>query len=104
MKAICTFACQFRGVLVKEGTILDVTDEEAKSGQFKSSFKPYDPAKGVAVDSEGVRDSFGMTAQDYRNKLDAFKAVYGPTDTIDELRKKLERITSGESRKRVKPQ
>lgn len=105
MKFICTFPCQFRGVLVRQDTILDITDEEAKTGVVKASFAPYDDVRHApADDGENERDAHGMTKQDYRDKLDAFKAVYGPTDSLDQLRKTFERVTSDQPKKRAKPQ
>ena len=106
MKYICTFACQFRGVLVRPDTVLDIPDEEAKAnaGVLKSSFAPFDAEKKVADDGEDEKDRFGMTKQDYRDKLKALGAVFGPTDTIDQLRKTFERLTSDQPKKRAKPQ
>ena len=106
MKHICIFPCQFRGVRVRQDTVLDLTDEEAKSDVAKSSFRPYDAKRGIATgdDGENERDQFGMTKQNYRDKLAPFGAVYGPTDTLDQLRKTYERLTSDQPRKRQKPQ
>lgn len=105
MKHICIFPCQFRGVLVRQDTIIDLTEEEAASDIGKSSFAPYDAERRApADDGEKERDRFGMTKQDYRDKLDAFKAVYGPTDSLDQLRKTFERVTSDQPKKRAKPQ
>lgn len=106
MKYICTFPCQFRGVRVRQDTVLDISDAEAKSDVVKSSFRPYDVARGVATgDDENERDQFGMTKQNYRDKLAPFGAVWQPTDTLDQLRKTYERLTSDQSRKqRAKPQ
>jgi hypothetical protein len=101
-KCICVYQCQFRGVLVKPDTVLDITDEEMElhAQRIASSFRPLDEKTGAAKADPSIRDEFGMSVDDYRARLDAFKAAYGPTDTIDELRKKLQRITSTEQRKR----
>lgn len=106
MKYICTYACQFRGVLVRPDTVLDISDAEAKAnaGVIGSSFAPFDAEKKVADDGENERDKYGMTKQDYRDKLQSLGAVYGPTDTIDQLRKTFERLTSDAPKKRAKPQ
>lgn len=106
MKYICTFPCQFRGVLVRQDTVLEIGEEEAKSSPVvKSSFAPYDAERHApADDGEKERDKFGMTKQDYRDKLDAFKAAYQPTDSLDQLRKTFERVTSDAPKKRAKPQ
>lgn len=105
MKYICTFACQFRGVLVRPDTIVEISDEEARTNPMvKNDFAPYDAeAKAAAVD-EDERDQFGMSKQDYRNRLSGLGAVFSPTDSLDQLRKTLERVTSDAPRKRRKPE
>ena len=67
MKAICTHDCQFRGVLVKADTILDVSEEEAKTDLVKSSFRPLEGAAPKRKE-EDKPDERGMTAADYRAK------------------------------------
>jgi hypothetical protein len=99
MKAICTHDCQFRGVLVKADTVLDLTPEEAKTDQARSSFRPLEgdgPKK-----SEDKPDERGMTAADYRAKLDIMKVPYHPTDGVDALRKLFDRANDQTIRKGV---
>ena len=101
MKAICTHDCQFRGVLVKADTVLDLTEEEAATDQAKSSFRPLegDAPKKKADDRPDER---GMTAEDYRAKLDAMNIPYHPTDTVDSLRKLFDRANDQTVRKGVR--
>lgn len=101
MKAICIHDCQFRGVLVKADTILEVTPEEAATEPCHSSFRPLE---GEVRPKEDKPDKNGMTLQNYRDRLDAMNVPYHPTDDIDALRKIFERATDLSSRKRTKPQ
>jgi hypothetical protein len=99
MKAICTHDCQFRGVLVKSDTVLDLSPEELKSDQGKSSFRPLEgeaPKK-----AEDKPDDRGMTAADYRAKLDVMNVPYHPTDGVDALRKLFDRANDQTVRKGV---
>lgn len=99
MKYVCTFPCQLRGVRVRPETVLDLTDDEAKAPVVRTSFRPLAP-NGLAVLDDGARDKFGMTRQDYIDKLAPFgPAAYGPADSLDQLRKTYERLTSATARK-----
>ena len=114
MKAICTHDCQFRGVLVKADTVLDLTPEELKSDQGKSSFRPLEelksdqgkssfrPLEGEAPKkAEDKPDDRGMTADDYRAKLDVMNVPYHPTDGVDALRKLFDRANDQTVRKGI---
>lgn len=103
MKAICTHDCQFRGVLVKADTVLEITEEEARTTRVKSSFRILDgsaPAKDKSA--EDKPDERGMTIQNYRDRLTGMNVPFHATDGIDELRKIFDKATSQESRRRVR--
>ena len=99
MKAICTHDCQFRGVLVKADTVLDISDEEAKSGLVRSSFRPLDGGAPKPKKDEEKPDERGMTAADYRAKLDVMNVPYHATDNVDALRKLFDRANDQTVRK-----
>jgi len=98
MKAICTHDCQFRGVLVKADTVLDLTDEEARTDQARSSFRPLEGGAPKKKD-EDKPDERGMTAADYRARLDSMNIPYHPTDGVDALRKLFDRANDQTARK-----
>ena len=98
MKAICTHDCQFRGVLVKADTVLDLTEDEAKTDQARSSFRPLDGAERKKP-VEDKPDENGMTAEDYRVRLNVLGVQFHPTDTIDELRKLFDKANDQTARK-----
>mgnify|MGYP007070018038 FL=1 len=100
MKAICTHDCQFRGVLVKADTVLDLTEEETKTDLVKSSFRPLE-GPAPKRKEEDKPDERGMTAADYRNKLDVMNVPYHATDNVDALRKLFDRANDQTVRKGV---
>lgn len=103
MKAICTHDCQFRGVLVKADTVLDISEAEAKSDQGRSSFRLIKDGTAKDKDAdEDKPDERGMTAADYRARLDAMNIPYHPTDNVDALRKLFDRANDQSARKGIR--
>lgn len=97
MKAICIHDCQFRGVLVKADTVLELTPDEARRGHVKASFRPLDgdgPKK-----AEEKPDERGMTLSQYKHALDVRGVPYSPTDGIDAVRKLFDRVNDQSARK-----
>lgn len=99
MKAICIHDCQFRGVLVKADTVLDISEAEAKLDHVKSSFRPIDGDAQKKKPSDDERDENGMSVEDYRARLTTLNVPFHPTDGIDELRKLFDRANDMASRK-----
>lgn len=97
MKSICTHDCQFRGILVKADTIIDLTDAEAESAIGKSSFRPIEGDRRKK--DEEKPDERGMTLTDYKHALEVRGIPYSPTDGIDALRKLFDRVNDQSARK-----
>ena len=103
MKYVCVHKCQFRGKIVKEGTILDIEDFEFKD-QVKSSFETLEQASEegvtvsapVAVGIDAANDGDVPPGEEtrtfYMGRLESLKVPYNKRAKREELKALFESV------------